>query len=204
MDVLAAAAANRAPAPPHDPPTPTAPPAPKQVSIEHTTKAGKKKQKTEYDPGLQQPIIYARDLTEVTGSRYERRPSKIAYRAKKRSITELFDRAPDAIGCDCWEEPDDDMSMPLEVAAEDCGWEAGPLERETPAFKGPTPGPTDPSITSESSEPSPWPCCASPAYVRARRAARGRGRAAALGSWCAWASAPLEQWCVWVSHARGA
>ena len=52
---------------------------------------------SEWLPGVQQPIFQGRNLTEVTGPRYERRPSKIAKRAGFRSITDMTERAPDLI-----------------------------------------------------------------------------------------------------------
>ena len=50
------------------------------------------------------------------------------------------------------EEDGDDMAMPIETLPEDCGWSAGPIERERPTFTGLAPGPTDESITHKSTE----------------------------------------------------
>ena len=67
------------------------------MTVQYTTKAGKKREKTEYDPCCQQPIFQGRNLCEVKGQRYERRPSKIARRAGKRSVSEMLERTCDEI-----------------------------------------------------------------------------------------------------------
>ena len=102
----------------------------KKVTVDSTTRGGKRKCKTFFDPECQQPIFQGRNLTEVIGPRYERRPSQIARRAGVRSISEVAGRAADDIELpDTWSESDDDMAMPLEAAAEDCGWLAGAISR---------------------------------------------------------------------------
>ena len=124
---------------------------PKQVSIQKAgTKAGKAitKTVTAFQPPNSVPVIYDRVLTEIKGERHARRPSSLAKAAKKRLFTEVSP-------ADGIQEPDDGWSdeeeaWPLEDREEDCGWAAGPIERELPPFKGKTPGPADTSLDKDS------------------------------------------------------
>lgn len=100
-----------------------------------------------YNPNGSRPCVMGRNLCILEGARYARRPSKVARREGRFNATEVAwaDRydAPDA-----WEEAED---LPEEKRKEDCGWIAGPADRELPPFLGPTPGPTDQSLNAESS-----------------------------------------------------
>ena len=114
-------------------------------------KAGKPivKTVTAYQPPNHMPTIYDRNLTQIKGERHARRPSSLAKKAGKRLFTEVSPA--DAISDpeDGWS--DQEQEWPLEDREEDCGWAAGPIKREQPAFKGRTPGPTDRTLDEKSS-----------------------------------------------------
>ena len=117
------------------------------------TKDGKRKLKKPKDvetfrPHCAQPILHGRELELIEGKRCDRRPSQQARKQGKRRITEC--EWADGFRMDGgWSE--DDEQMPDEYAEEDCGWRAGPVVRENPTFKGPTPGPTNTDLNWESS-----------------------------------------------------
>ena len=117
------------------------------------TKDGKRPLKKEkvtetFRPHCAQPIVYERHLEQIEGKRVDRRPSKVAWRQGKKRITKC--QWADDVGLDgSWSE--DDEQMPDEYAEADCGWRAGPIERENPAFKGPRPGPTNEDLEWSSS-----------------------------------------------------
>ena len=100
-------------------------------------------------PHCAQPTIGPRNLSVVEGKRHERRPSALAKKAKARRITDVEwadEYDPPEGG---WSE--DDEPMPDEDAKEDCGWRAGPIDRDLPIFNGPTPGPTNKELSDSSS-----------------------------------------------------
>lgn len=72
----------------------------------------------------------------------------MARKAGKRRSTDLLTSEPFVVSRD-WATPD---KLPWEAHVEDIGWQAGPLERELPPFKGPAPGPTNPLLAKDSSE----------------------------------------------------
>lgn len=113
-----------------------------------TTKGGKQVKKMEWRTQLPQPTFMDSNVTVVEGARYERRPSYIARKLGKRTITDVEEQWPDEIGMDNWEEEEE--VMPPERRVEDCGWQAGPILRDLPPFTGPTPGPADLSIDAKS------------------------------------------------------
>ena len=116
------------------------------------TKDGKRPLKKEkvtetFRPHCAQPIIYPRNLEQIEGKRVDRRPSQKARKQGKKRITQC--EWADDVGVDGgWS---DDEQMPDEYAEADCGWRAGPIERELPAFNGPTPGPTNEDLEWSSS-----------------------------------------------------
>ena len=97
-----------------------------------------------WKPHAAAPVIMGRNLSLVDGARSSRRPSMIARKEGKKSITEVA-------WADAYEQPDDwedaDERMPSEKYESDCGWYAGPAQRSLPAFKGKEPGPADASLT---------------------------------------------------------
>ncbi|KAL1530353.1 hypothetical protein AB1Y20_001261 [Prymnesium parvum] len=103
------------------------------------------------EPICKKPSYVARNLTLLKGAKYARRPSAIARKANKR-------RSSDVLFSDEFEGSRDSWStaerMPEEDKPEDGGWSAGPIVRELPEFKGPTPGPTNAELTANSSEES--------------------------------------------------
>ena len=110
---------------------------------------------TVYQLPNHQPILFDRNVERgvevLDGPRHSRRPSSIsiAKKARKRNITQVAVVAW-ADGYDLPEDgwSDDDL-LPPENCREDCFWAAGPIHRELPPFRGPTPGPTDPKLNEE-------------------------------------------------------
>lgn len=97
-----------------------------------------------------QPIFMARNMCIVEGKRFERRPSSIARKAGCRYSTQVLRAdAFDVPGGGDWIGPE---MMPNEADSTDLGWCPGPLERELPAFHGPSPGPTNPFLQADSTE----------------------------------------------------
>lgn len=103
-----------------------------------------KKSQHEVAAGVhKQPIIMERVVAELTDARHKRRPSSIAKASGKRQVVEV-QWADEYDAPDTWADTED---MPVESQPEDQGWMPGPAVRPLPAFNGPTPGPTDTSLT---------------------------------------------------------
>ena len=58
------------------------------VEVHKKNRAGNDVVKTMFDPKLAQPVVMDRDLTEIKGERYARRPSALAKAEGKRKFTE--------------------------------------------------------------------------------------------------------------------
>ena len=99
-------------------------------------------------PHAAQPTRMKPEPETIDGPRHARRPSAKAKKVGKRRATDLgwadeYDLPEE------WSEEDE--PMPDEDAEEDCGWRAGPIERERKPFLGPKPGPTNEELTVDSS-----------------------------------------------------
>lgn len=107
---------------------------------------GKIVEKVVFLPNERMPSIIGRVLRSVEGHRYARRPSYIAKKQGFRDITKVA-------WADEYDQPStwaESEPMPEENAMADCRWQPGPAQRALPAFKGPKPGPKDPSLTKDS------------------------------------------------------
>lgn len=110
-------------------------------------KNGAKKMVQMFKPQTHKPFIMERNMTVVEGPRYAYRPCKLARKANVFNGTQVQ-------WADRYDPPSDwsdDEELPAEARLEDCSWRAGPSYRELPQFHGPTPGPTDSSLTASCS-----------------------------------------------------
>lgn len=122
------------------------PAAPTPILKRQKNEDGKVVEKLVFIPNEKKPCIIGRVLRNVEGHRYARRPSYIAKQKGVRDVTKLA-------WADEYDQPsswDEAESMPQENAVTDCGWQPGPAQRALPAFKGPKPGPKDPSLAHDS------------------------------------------------------
>ena len=117
---------------------------PEAITEQTVTKTGKVNvRELGWTPHCKRPVVMGRNLEAVSGARASRRPSKLARKEGKKSITEVA-------WADSYDPPSDwegDEDMPQERYESDCRWYAGPAARDLPPFLGPTPGPTDKSLT---------------------------------------------------------
>ena len=94
------------------------------------------------------PVLIDRQLQPIEGPRFAARPSHVAYCEEVRHGSDVIVSVPiDAV--DDWATEEE---MPDECKADDCGWEAGPVQRSKPIFAGHEPGPADPSLNAASTE----------------------------------------------------
>ena len=102
-----------------------------------------------FTPNTMRPVYVDRSVREIPGERWARRPSQLAKLAGKRTAAEV-------LFADSYDGATDDWAttepMPYETNIDDCNWEPGPIHRPNPVFKGPTPGPTDPSLAADTCE----------------------------------------------------
>lgn len=97
------------------------------------------------------PEYIGRNMRLLEGLKYARRPSKLARKSGQRRGTDVLS-TDSFIGAKSSWACKSRTPMPCESSPEDVGWLPGPVNRDRPTFTGPTPGPTDPSLTHESSE----------------------------------------------------
>lgn len=115
--------------------------------IDAVKKNGSKKKSLFFKPCVQQPLVMTRNLDELVGPRYARRPSKLA-RAQHAFNGTHLNWADEYDPPDSWENGEE---MPLEAKLEDCQWLPGPASRDKIPFAGPAPGPTDRNLLPSSS-----------------------------------------------------
>lgn len=120
---------------------------PSAVWAEKVNRSGNKVRSQAFKPNARKPIIMQRTLQQVDGARYARRPWKIAREAGHFNGVHVQ-------WADAYDPPSDwsdEEDLPIEAKLEDCGWRAGPVDRQLPPFLGKKPGPTDPSLKADSS-----------------------------------------------------
>ena len=93
--------------------------------------------------------MVSRNLSIISGERYDRRPSALAKKQNRRRSTDVLKADEFDGNRDGWTTKD---PMPEEKQESDLGWKPGPVVRPLPSFNGPKQGPTNPSFTKDTSE----------------------------------------------------
>ena len=120
------------------------PPCPNGAWLEkYTTKGGKVKWRTWYKTSFKRPQYIERSVKLIEGERHARRPSARVKAEGLQYASEKFTAGGFEGNTSSWATA---VKMPDEKEAEDVGWQPGPIVRDLPTFKGPTPGPTDPRL----------------------------------------------------------